>query len=251
MTTAVRAAVLPLLLLVPGCTAVVPGTVRPAPGLTPQPVTGAAVRQALLDDAEVSTLLGQDFRSDPNLPPRFGGGDDLPDGWTSAAPSYCIGTVVGAQKTVYRSAGVRDVAQEFWGSPKSARSARSALTGVAEGVIALPTAADAQVAFEKFAAQWNRCDGITVTRDQNESTGSSAATAEITDVQTGDSLITATVRTVVAGAVRLSVTRALGIRVNCLVDVDVFAGPAGEGSDNPAAADVARAMMDKVSALAG
>lgn len=252
MTPPLRVAMVALpLLLLPGCTTVVPGAARPAPGLTPEPVTGASVRQALLDDVELSALLGQNFRSDPHLPPRFGGIDDLPDGWVSAAPRYCIGTVVGAQKTVYRALGphdVQEVAQEFWGT---AKAARSPLTGVAEGVIALPTAGDAQVAFEKFAAQWNRCAGITVTRDRDESTGAGATSAEITDVQTGDSVITATVRTVVAGAVRLSVTRAVGIRVNCLVDVDVFAGgPLPETADQPVAAEVARAMMDKVSALA-
>lgn len=244
----IRSAVtLAVAVLVTGCTTVVGGTVRPASGLIPEPVTGAAVRQALLDDVTLAKLLDQNFRSDPHLPPRFGGLDALPDGWPSARPSYCVGTVVGAQKTVYRSDSVQEVAQEFWGG---AKSARSEVTGVSEGVIALPTAADAQVAFEKFAAQWNRCEGITVTRSADEATGATAATAEIGDVQTGDSVITATVRTTL-GAVAMSVTRALGVRVNCLIDVDVFTiGHGADASGNNGATAVARAMMDKVSALA-
>lgn len=235
--------------LATGCTSVVGGAVRPGPGLTPQPVTGAAVRLALLDDVALAKLLDKDFRSDPGLQPRFGAADALPDGWRSGRPSYCVGTVVGAQQVVYRTEPVHQVAQEFWGGVKSARSP---LTGVAEGVIALPTTADAQVAFERFAAQWNRCRGITVTRAADESAGITGASAEIGDVQTGGSVITASVRITLSGGVDLSVTRALGVRVNCLVDVDVFSigGGSVDGADKTGALDVARAMMDKVSALA-
>ena len=34
----------------------------------------------LLDDAELSKLVGRPFHSNPGLPPRFGGVDELPDG---------------------------------------------------------------------------------------------------------------------------------------------------------------------------
>lgn len=241
-----------LALLASGCTTVVSGTVRPAPGLAPTPVTGMAVRQVLLDDAELSKLVGQPFHSDPSLPPRFGGVDDLPDAWDSADPADCVGAAVGGQQSVYDSAGVQDVAHEFWDS--TALTGDSPLTGVGEAVIALPTASDADALFEKFSQQWGRCDGVTVTRHDEES---GEASGEITEVVTGESILTATVRTTVDGEVGLRVTRAVAARVNCIVDVDVFwfvgeedhadAPPPGDTT----AADMARAMLDKIRGLSG
>lgn len=240
-----------LALLASGCTTVVTGTVRPAPGLAPTPVTGIAVRQVLLDDAELSKLIGRPFHSDPGLPPRFGGVDELPDAWDSATPGDCIGTAVGGQRSVYESAGVEDVAHEFW---DTSATEDSPLAGIGEAAIALKTAADADALFEKFAEQWGHCDGVTVVRSDADNSG---ASGEVTDVSTGDAVLTATVRTIVDGQEGLRVTRAVAVRVNCIVDVDVFwfageddhadAPPAGDTT----AADLARAMLDKVRGLSG
>lgn len=222
---------------VSGCTSVVGGTVRPAPGLTPQPVTGVLLKQVLLDDAELSGLLGQRFRSDPTIAPRFGGSEQLPDGWDGATPADCVGTAVGTQKSVYETLGVRDVAHEYWVGP-------GPVTGAAEGVVALAGAADADAAFEKFAEQWRRCADSTVTRYRG---GKPNAAAKIIEVDTDGSVLTATVRTGLAEAPGSVLVRALGVRLNCLVDVDVFISADRAAG---AATDIARAMMDRVSALA-
>ncbi|QZA09220.1 sensor domain-containing protein [Mycolicibacter heraklionensis] len=247
----IAAGAVAVVLLASGCTTVVSGTVRPAPGLAPTPVTGMAVRQVLLDDSELSKLTGQPFRSDPSLPPRFGGLDDLPDAWESAEPQDCVGAAVGGQRSVYSSAGVRDVAHEFW---DSTGAGDSPLTGVGEAVVALDSAADADALFEKFAEQWGSCDGVVVTRDSGED---SEASGEVTDVSDQDAVLVATVRTSVDGEAGLRVSRALAARVNCVVDVDVFwfvdeddhsgAPPAGDTT----AADLARAMLDKIRNLSG
>lgn len=249
---AIAACAAAVALLTGGCTTVVSGTVRPAPGLAPTPVTGMAVRQVLLDDAELSKLVGQPFRSDPSLPPRFGGVDELPDAWEEAEPEDCVGAAVGGQKNVYGAAAVQDVAHEFWDSASTAGA--SSLTGVGEAVIALASAADADALFEKFSQQWGQCDGVTVIRHGE---ASSAASGEITDVSTGDTVLTATVRTTVDDEVGLRVTRALAARVNCIVDIDVFwfvgeddhadVPPPGDTT----AADMARAMLDKIRNLSG
>jgi hypothetical protein len=55
--------------LAAGCTAVVGGAARPAPGLTPRPLIGQAVSRALLDDGELAKLLGQYFKSAPDSRP--------------------------------------------------------------------------------------------------------------------------------------------------------------------------------------
>ncbi len=239
-----------VVLLASGCTTVVSGTVRPAPGLAPTPVTGIAVRQVLLDDSELSKLTGQPSRSDPSIPPRCGGLDELPDAWESADPQDCVGAAVGGQRSVYSAARVRDAAHEFWDSS----SDDSPLTGVGEAVIALDSAADADAVFEKFAQQWGSCDGVVVTRDSGTD---SEASGEITDVANQDAVLVATVRTSLDGEAGLRVSRALAARVNCVVDIDVFwfvedddhsgAPPAGDTT----AADLARAMLDKVRNLSG
>lgn len=246
----IAAGAVAVVLLASGCTTVVSGTVRPAPGLAPTPVTGMAVRQVLLDDSELSKLTGQPFRSDPSIPPRFGGLDELPDAWESADPQDCVGAAVGGQRSVYSAARVRDAAHEFWDSS----SDDSPLTGVGEAVVALDSAADADALFEKFAQQWGSCDGVVVTRDSGTD---SEASGEITDVANQDAVMVATVRTSVDGEAGLRVSRALAARVNCVVDVDVFwfvedddhsgAPPAGDST----AADLARAMLDKVRNLSG
>lgn len=246
----IAAGAVAVVLLASGCTTVVSGTVRPAPGLAPTPVSGMAVRQVLLDDSELSKLTGQPFRSDPSIPPRFGGLDELPDAWESADPQDCVGAAVGGQRSVYSAARVRDAAHEFWDSS----SDDSPLTGVGEAVIALDSAADADALFEKFAQQWGSCDGVVVTRDSGTD---SEASGEITDVANQDAVMVATVRTSVDGEAGLRVSRALAARVNCVVDVDVFwfvedddhsgAPPAGDST----AADLARAMLDKVRNLSG
>ncbi|WP_207568066.1 sensor domain-containing protein [Mycolicibacter engbaekii] len=240
-----------LVLLSSGCTTVVSGTVRPAADLAPTPVTGIAVREVLLDDSELTKLTGQPFRSDPSLPPRYGGLDELPDAWESAAPQDCVGAAVGGQRSVYSSANVRDAAHEFW---DSSAAEDSPLTGVGEAVIALDSATEADALVEKFAQQWRSCDGVVVTRDSGTD---SEASGEITDVSDEDAVLVAVVRTSVDGEAGLRVSRALGSRVNCIVDVDVF-WFAGEDDDSdvpPAgdttAADMVRAMLDKVRNLSG
>ncbi|WP_234812120.1 sensor domain-containing protein [Mycolicibacter longobardus] len=251
LARAIAGGAVALVLLASGCTTVVPGTVRPAPGLAPTPVTGMAVRQVLLDDSELSKLVGQPFRSDPDLPPRYGGVDELLDAWDSAQPADCVGAVVGAQKSVYGAANVRDVAHEFW---DSSGAEDSPLTGVGEAVIALGSAADADALMEKFSKQWGSCDGVLVIRDGDDV---DEASGEVTDISAGGEVLTATVRTTVDGEAGLHVTRAVAARVNCIVDIDVFwfvdeeddsdAPPAGDTT----AADLARAMLDKVRGLSG
>ncbi len=53
--------VVPLLviLVAAACTRVVDGSARPARGLTPRPITGQTVKQVLLDESELSKMLGQ------------------------------------------------------------------------------------------------------------------------------------------------------------------------------------------------
>jgi hypothetical protein len=65
--------VVPLLvvLIAAACTREVDGTVRPARGLTPRPLSGLAIQQVLLDDSELSKIINQPFKGRAELPSRL------------------------------------------------------------------------------------------------------------------------------------------------------------------------------------
>jgi hypothetical protein len=230
-----------------GCGPVVAGTAKPAPNLKPRPLAGATVRQVLLDDAALSRMLNQPFVS--RKPGDFGGPDKL---YTSLPPGDCLGVTAMLQRSVYSGADVRDLASESWwnnGEPAQVIS-------VIEGVVALPSAAQAQAQFTKFAQQWQKCSGMTTT----EQNGPITTTNAISDVRVANSVVAATntATSVLPNMPPLRPTpqaRAIGVQLNCLVEVQVvfFGGrrPSDPGSAdlNTSALDVAHAMMDKVNAL--
>ncbi len=223
--------------LVAGCMVVVDGAPRPTPGLTPRPLIGPTVKQALLDNPEISKIIGQLFTSKSDLPPRFGGREliiGLP-----ASPSQCAGVVFDLDRSSYGTADIRTVAQESWWTV-GVRDAK--VIDVSESVVALPTAAAADALFAKFTKAWNLCNGTTVT---SQIPIGGDPTATISDVRARDSVLAATVES--GTTLTITSARAVGVRVNCIVEVDVafFANqqPAG------AAVDIAHAMMNKVSSL--
>jgi PknH-like extracellular domain len=230
-----------------GCGGVVDGTAKPAPNLKPRPLAGNTVRQVPLDDVALSRMLGQPFVA--RMPPEFGGPDKL---HSQIPPSRCLGVTAMLQKSVYESAEVKEVASESWwnnGDPAQ-------VLGVMEGVVTLPTAAQAEALFAKFSQQWQRCNGATTT----EQTGPISTTNAISDIRIANTVVAATntATSVLPNMPPLRPTpqaRAIGVRLNCLVEVEVvFFGdrrPSDPGSANPdsSGVDIAHAMMDKVSAL--
>jgi hypothetical protein len=220
-----------------GCSTVVTGVGQPAAGMAPRPVTGVTIEQALLGNAELEKLLDQSVRT--LQPPRYGGATKL-FRTPVPSPNDCLGVLAEMQSSSYRSADVRDVVWESW---LDAHSAPASVVAVDEGVVALPTTAEANALFATFAEQWHRCDGKAATyRDQ---------TYRITDVRVADSVLAATLQTSPA-----PIARAVGVRVNCLVEVKVpFSGGARSAPGTPTgdpetrAIDIARLMMDKISDL--
>ena len=233
-----------------GCGGVVDGTAKPAPNLKPRPLTGQTVSQVPLDDTALSRMLGQPFVT--RQPPEFGGPDKLFQPDNQSSPADCRGVTVMLQKSVYESAGVKVVAYESWwnnGDPAQVIS-------VMEGVVALPSAEQAQALFAKFPPQWQHCTAVTTT----EQTGPINTTTVIGDIYVADSVVAATntATATLPNMPSLQPTpqaRAIGVRLNCLVEVEVvFFGdrrPSDPGTGNPdtSATDIARAMMDRVSDL--
>jgi PknH-like extracellular domain len=226
-----------VILLAAACTRAVDGTVRPARGLAPRPLTGQAVNAVLLDDGELADALGQQFTSKADSPPRFGGRERLYD--VHSSPTECAGVVFQLQKRSYGSADVRAVAQETWWTA-DIRNAK--VINVVESVVALPTVAAADAVFAAFSQQWNRCNGATVTSDFGIGY---ALTSAISDVRAANSVLAATVQT--HNVTTLTSTHAVGVRANCVVEVEVaFFSDQRPGG---AAVDLAHRMMGKISGL--
>jgi hypothetical protein len=233
-----------------GCGSVVGGTAKPAPNLKPRPLSGRTVEHVLLDGKAVSRMLGQPLVA--RQPAKFGGPDGLDQREAPAESAECLGVAAMLQKSVYDSADVQNVASVSWwndGDPAQVIS-------VMEGVVALPSVAQAQALFAKFPEQWQRCKGQTTT----EEAGPISTTTVIDDVRTLDSIVAAS-NTATATLPNMPAlqpmpqARAVGVRLNCIVEVEiVFFGdrqPSDPGSANPdtSAVDVAQAMMEKVSDL--
>jgi hypothetical protein len=233
-----------------GCGPVVDGTAKPAPNLKPRPLSGKIVKKVLLNNVALTRMLGQPFVA--RKAAQFGGAEKLGQRDAPAEAPDCLGVTAMLQKSVYGSADVGTVASESWwnnGDPAQVIS-------VMEGVVALSSAAQAQELFATFPSQWQQCTGKTTT----EQTGPISTTTVIGDVHVADSVVavTNTATATLPNMPALQPTpqaRAVGVRLNCIVEVDVvFFGdrrPSDPGTGNPdtSATDVARAMMDRVSDL--
>jgi hypothetical protein len=233
-----------------GCSPVVAGTAKPAPNLKPRPLTGSVLRRVPLDGTELSRMLEQPFVD--RQQPVFGGPDKLGDEDGSGPSAECLGVTTILQRSVYEPSDVRDVMWETWwnnGDPAQVIS-------VIEGIATLPSAAQAQALFAKFPQQWLQCKDATTT----EQTGPIKTTTVVNDVRVTDSVVAAT-NTATAELPNMEPlqatpqARAVGVRLNCIVEVEVvFFGdrnPSDPGSANPdtSAVDIVHAMMERIDAF--
>ncbi len=203
-----------------------------------------------LGDSALSRIVKQTLNIDPHSPPLFGGPETL-QGDTSVWPVDCIGVAVMMQPSVYRSGSVNNVALATWRPDATS----AAVTRVKEGVISLPTPAAAEALFARFSEQWQRCDGKTVPFAR----GPFVLKARISDVQTSSSVVAASIsmgfNLRVADRLSIPAGRAIGVRGNCLIEVEVdFSHPSnstlqGPGDISTSALDIAQVMRDKVNAL--
>jgi hypothetical protein len=245
---------LTVVMLSAACAVAVGGAAKLAPSLASRSLTGQSVDHVLLGDRTLSRILKQSLNIDPRFPPRFGGDEDLQDDGT-APPDGCLGVAAMLQRSVYQSSHIEEVAVETWRHA----AMRADVTSVQEGVVSLPTAADANALFAAFGRQWQKCDGATTSLPGNMF----RLKGKITNVQVATSVVAATVSMgwaspnskPVPDSESIPAGRAIGVRGNCLVEVEVdffnSSNALGQGSGdfNTNAIDIARAMTDKVGAL--
>ncbi|AKS33439.1 sensor domain-containing protein [Mycolicibacterium goodii] len=243
------------LTLLVGCTRIVDGSVQPAADLAPRPLGAAEIAQVLPDADELSEILDQRIIEDIDGRRALEGGvDEMADGLATesdASPHDCVGAATPMQRSVYESADVTEVIGEgFEGDDDG-----GAILAAGVGVVALDSVADANKLFDTFAEQWQDCDGTTVTIVK-ESVRGGFFTDHVTDVRVEDSVVAATIEFghTVDSTVN-PVARALGVRANCLVEVDVAyysdpqSHPKGNTDVDSVAIDIAHLMMDHISDL--
>lgn len=229
-----------VVLLTGGCTTETSGTAGPASGLRPRPLTDPTVKQVLLDEAALSRMFHQHFNIDPEIPPRSGGRDILLNSYRKGSPADCVGVVTLLNSATYESAPVNYVAHETWWHTDDSAS----IVSVAEGVVALPTATEAAAQFTRFSEQWKKCNGTPVTLQA----ASLTFTDTVESVTEANSVVAASIAQGRATSTG-SAARAIGLRGNCLIDVQVNFFSTATGDPQTSAVDIAHAMMDKVSAL--
>jgi PknH-like extracellular domain len=245
------AALMAIVTLAAGCSVAVGGVARPVSNVAARSVGGRTIKRVLLGKSALSRIVRQPLTIDPRYPPIFGGPRALA-GDKSPWPDDCIGVAVMLDHSVYQDSNVEDVALATW--RPTADSA--AVTGVKEGIISLVTAADAQGLFVKFSRQWQRCEGKAVPL----SGGAFRLRAKVDNVQIATSVLAATISIELDSPnpllqVAVPAGRAIGVRDNCLVEVEVDFGNGSNpstpqpGDISTSALDIAQVMRDKVSAL--
>jgi hypothetical protein len=227
--------------LLAGCTNVVNGSMRPAAGLAPHPILGSSVSQVLLDGAELSRTFGQGFVVDPNQPSATGGRELLRG--NAMTPPQCGGVATMLISDGYAGSYVRDVAVGNW----LYSGPNPAVIMVHEAVVGMPTNSAANDTFTAMAQQWGRCDDASTTIG-----GDANFTFHVGHIEHKDSVLSAPVDQI-SSYMTLAQGRAIGVRVNCIVEVEiVYYGRDDRDSPShqtPTAANVAHLLMDKISAL--
>ncbi|BCZ23689.1 sensor domain-containing protein [Mycobacterium senriense] len=244
-------ALMVIVVLASGCSVAVDGTARPVPGAAPRSLSGPTIKRVLLGKSALSRIVRQPLNIDPGFPPSFAGPESL-QGDRATSPDDCIGVAVMLQQSAYRHQKVRDVAQETWRPD----STPAVVIRVQEAVVDLPTNADAEALFVTFSRQWQRCQGKTVAL-----TGAPfRLKAKVDGVQVAASVLAATTSIELDSPNplledSLPAGRAIGVRDNCLIEVEVdFANTPTRPLRQPdevdaSALDIAQVMRDKVGAL--
>ncbi|MBS9536175.1 sensor domain-containing protein [Mycobacterium sp. M1] len=219
-------------------------------------LTGDIVKQVLLDGGELTAMLDQPFKSAPGSL-VYGGFDEMDN---SSPPSDCVGVVDVAPQAVYQPSDVHSYVRETWAASEPGHADFQPLNTkvmfVKEAVVAMPTAADAQAVFAKFAERWKGCDGKAVNHEPITPGADSppqlpGTEMHIQNVRITDSILSASI--VLDKNPKAPDTRAVGIQGNCIIGVLIaFTGvPNATGSANPesSSTDAVQAMLTKVADL--
>ncbi|MBF9327946.1 MULTISPECIES: sensor domain-containing protein [Mycobacteroides] len=229
MNRALPAVVL-LAVVLAGCSATVEGdAVRTAP---------SAVERALSTPVELSQVLNAPMQVNSSL--QVGGAGVLRDDKDTVSPLDCAGVPHAGHRQTYQGADVRQAARGSWKTPDGT----DPQTLVTVSVVELDSPGSARSWYAKTAAQWQKCQGVTVTQrapsftfiEDIERTADSEGTltAELS-VSTSDGLVTP-----------IPVQRALTTTAQYLIDVETTDTSSRPDTHVAEAVAVARLVASKI-----
>jgi hypothetical protein len=226
-----------------GCTTTVVGTARRA-----QASVGPAVQETSLDsvlptEQEISAAAGNQLNLN-GFPPQQGGLELLPDGIRSnadASPIECVGATAALMRINYEHRPVRAAATvEFWNYDFNV-----AATSANVGAVRLAMADDARALFTTFTDQWRDCLGRTVVGHTHDFDDTELY-SRIEDVDVSGPVLSATV----IGSdnhhtPEFPNERAIGVKSNVIVEVDVAVTKPGSQAESRAI-NVVELMLAKI-----
>jgi hypothetical protein len=226
-----------------GCTGTVSGSAEPARDSAGIIGIGRSVPQILPTSAQLASALRSPV-ADDGYPPSVGGPDVLVPGREVSGKdgAECLGVTDPFRKASYQGAPVRAVAIQGWHGVESSH-------WVDAGVIALTSPHDAKAIFARFAEQWQRCQGKSVTL-RNVKSKAPEYRNDIAAVQEANGLLTAVVTlSSFYDNVAFPSERALGVAYNCVIDINVTDFDFRDG--DPATAERAETVFALMAAKAG
>ena len=226
-----------------GCTSTVDGVAHRRDAVR----GGGDLAEVLPTDDEAARAVGNPLPDTSR--PISGGIEVLPNGIRdnrAASPIECLGAVSPFMRVVYETGDVRAAAwQEF-----SNYGGGQVVSSVNAGVVAFADGAQAQQMFGGFTDRWKACEGTTVTTALHDSANTELY-QKVTAVTVNGPLVSATVENSDnQGDAMFPTERAIGLAVDCVVDVDVAvtAGPPDRQRAGGRAVALAETMLEKAGA---
>jgi PknH-like protein len=231
-----------------GCA--VAGTGQPAD--FPAGIVGAgrSTPDVLPSETELASVVDTAIASRGRFPPSAATLGELPDVllYSRVSPVECLGVTVPFDSTTYRNTHARAVAYHSWDNRDAAVQRPVSFYLMSAGAFALAAPSNAWALFHKFADQWQQCRGKS-TRFYNTPSPDDTL-FDIAEVKATDAMITAAV--IVSDAVNHTPVslnqRALAVRSNCIVDVEIrqMSWRLGDPVSADFAVKVAALILDKV-----
>lgn len=219
-----------LAVVLAGCSATVEGdAVRTAP---------SAVERALPTPVELGQALNAPMRIGSSL--QVGGADVLRDDKDTVSPLDCSGVPHAGHRQTYQGAGVREAARGSWSTPDGT----DVQTGVVVSVVELDSPVSARSWYAKTAAQWQKCQGVTVTQRAPAFT----FIENIDHINDSEGMLTAELTLSTSGGwvTPMSGQRALTATAQYLIDVEAMDTPSRPDTGVAEAVAVARLVASKI-----
>lgn len=219
-----------LVVVLAGCSTTVQGdAVRTAPN---------AVERALPTPVELSQVLN--VPTQVNSSPQVGGADVLRDDKDTVSPLDCSGIPHAGHRQTYQGAGVRQAARESWKTPDGT----DVQTLVAVSVIELDSPGSARSWYAKTAAQWQKCQGVTMV----ERAPAFTFIENIDHINDSEGTLTAELSVSTSGGWVTPTTgqRALTTTAQYLIDVESMDTPSRPDTGIAEAVAVARLVASKI-----